>query len=231
MLTLDKTLVVTNSVSATSTDTIVIKQTSNIDWRSDTIAVGVDGAIKICVWPDTFSRTSNMALLRNVLPPAELRQHVGDYLTMRTIPLANPTHSVVCVSLSQNGKRVASCGYDGYVHVFDAASGERVASAEHGGDEVNGVCFSPDGRRVASCGKDGYVRVFDAASGRQVASAAHGGEVNGVCFSPDGRHVASCGNYGYVRVFKFSTEQEVTAGVDGGGAGNELSVDLHVEFI
>ena len=50
------------------------------------------------------------------------------------------------------GERVASCGDDGYVRVFDASSGARLASAEHGGGSVWGVSFSPDGGRVACAG-------------------------------------------------------------------------------
>ena len=73
-----------------------------------------------------------------------------------------PTGRVAVHSLafSPDGSRIASGGEDTTVRVWDAATGESVATLEGHSQEVISVAFSPDGSRIASGGGDKTVRVW-----------------------------------------------------------------------
>ncbi len=65
------------------------------------------------------------------------------------------------ISLSGDGSRIATGGYDGIVRVWKASSGELEYEYAGHEDYVYGVDFSADGRTVASCGTDGTVRLWE----------------------------------------------------------------------
>jgi WD40 repeat protein len=103
-------------------------------------------------------------------------------------------------AFSADGRLLAAGGSDGYVRVWDVATG-RLAGRFRAGSAsslVNmpavSVAFSPDGKLLATA--DGRtVRLWDPAAGRQVGSPlpAPGGAVNSVAFSPDGKQIAMAG--------------------------------------
>ena len=66
---------------------------------------------------------------------------------------------VRAVTLSPDGRWVASVSFDGTVRVWEAATGEEVARMVHEWT-VLAVAFSPDGRWVASGSADHTVRVW-----------------------------------------------------------------------
>jgi hypothetical protein len=74
------------------------------------------------------------------------------------------TSAVGTVALSGDGQLVASGSFDGTVKLWEAPSGQLLATL-HGRSLVYGVALSGDGRLVASGSFDGSVRLWEASSG------------------------------------------------------------------
>src|SRR5262249_54439614 len=70
--------------------------------------------------------------------------------------------TVLAVSFSPDGKRLASAGDDGMVRVWDTVTGQEALSLKGHTGTVTSVAFSPDGKRLASADSTGRVKVWDA---------------------------------------------------------------------
>jgi len=112
-----------------------------------------------------------------------------------TVIYCGHTNGVFSVAWSPNGKLIASCGYDGTLQVWEAATGNPVSIYR---DFIFnfGLSWSPDSKRVAVGGLDPRVRVVDANSGsvvytydtKDIGSNAFVGDV---AWSPDGKHIVA----------------------------------------
>ncbi len=65
------------------------------------------------------------------------------------------------VRYSPDGKRIASCGIDKTVRVWDSVTGDEKITLRGHDDTVWGLSFSPDGRRIVSAGFDKTARIWD----------------------------------------------------------------------
>ena len=113
---------------------------------------------------------------------------------------------VTAVAWSPDGKRIATGADDG-VRVWDAVTGEKLLSLEHG-SQVESVAWSPDGSRIAT-GSFGDVRVWDAVTGKELLSLGYGHLVESVAWSPDSRRIAAGYGVGDVRVLDAVTGVEL----------------------
>jgi WD40 repeat protein len=119
-----------------------------------------------------------------------------------------PVNGPMGLTLSPDGKQVATFGWDGPVRLWDIESAKEVRSfgdvATHGVPQVYQVVFSPDGRFLATAGgdEDRKVHIWEVSTGREVRRFQ--GHATGVCsvaFAPDGRTVASGGGESMILVW------------------------------
>jgi WD40 repeat protein len=101
---------------------------------------------------------------------------------------------VKAVAFSHDSRMLASAGEDGYVRLWDVATGQLMGSPLRGHRGiVNSVAFSPDGKMLASGGHDDRVLLWDVTSGKAISEVVlgKGGPVEGVTFSADGTLLAA----------------------------------------
>lgn len=122
------------------------------------------------------------------------------------------------VAFDPNGLRLATCGGDGLVRIWnvnDAGGlsplmkfeGQVKPGTASGYSPVTSVTFSPDGRFLASCGADQIVHVWDVQTkGETRGLRAHTDWVTSVAFSPDGRFLASAGVDKAARIFELTQQ-------------------------
>jgi eukaryotic-like serine/threonine-protein kinase len=98
---------------------------------------------------------------------------------------------VASVTFSTDGRRLASCGQDRTVRVWQIG-GEACQVLRGHTDEVFAVAFHPAGRRLASAGRDRAIWLWDLSRGEEVARLqGHTDYVWSLAFSPDGTTLAS----------------------------------------
>jgi WD40 repeat protein/Flp pilus assembly protein TadD len=151
------------------------------------------------------------------------RVHVWDTGDGRLIRVLAVHHTgqVRGVAYSPDGRWLASGTWedhmDGTIKVWDAASGNEMATLRHG-SAVDAIAVSPDGRLLASTGADGTVKLWDPGSPKQpirtltgLANSPDGPYVAtaSAAFSPDGRYVASASSAKIVRLWSVSSGQQV----------------------
>ncbi len=77
------------------------------------------------------------------------------------------------VAWSRDGRRLATCGKDGVLLVFNAQTGDHVAQLMRGAgtSELHAVDWSPDGRKILTGGYDLTARGWDAFRGHAIEAA------------------------------------------------------------
>ena len=99
---------------------------------------------------------------------------------------------VNCVAFSPDGTRIASASADKTIRIWDAQTGEEVATLTGHTDAVVTVAYSPDGSKLASGSDDRTVRLWDTRTGKELqVIREHATPVRSVVFRPDGQVLAS----------------------------------------
>lgn len=78
---------------------------------------------------------------------AELDKHTGE---------------VWQIEFSHDGKRLASCGIDRHVIIWDVPSLDVLFKLDGHEGGVGNLAWSPDDTMLVSCGRDHYARIWDA---------------------------------------------------------------------
>jgi hypothetical protein len=85
--------------------------------------------------------------------------------------LPGHTGGVYRVRWSPDGSRLATCGQDALIRVFDAVTGDLVLRFNHGSAlEVRAADWSHDGRQLLTGGDDQLVRVWDSSRSIELAT-------------------------------------------------------------
>jgi WD40 repeat protein len=119
------------------------------------------------------------------------------------------TPGALCISVSPDGKTLATGGSDGFLRLRDTGTGlERAALDAHTG-RVCAVAFAPKGKLLATCGADHNVRLWDNSGSALRTLAGHRRPVFAVAFSPSGEMLASAGEEGEIRLWNAKTGKEL----------------------
>lgn len=107
--------------------------------------------------------------------------------------------SVMALAAHPQRAVVASAGQDGWVHIWDLASGNRECSLSVPEQWVEHLQWSPQGDYIAaSSGR--YCRVWTAAGDLVWTSTEHASTVSGIAWSPAGELLSAC--YGQVSIWQ-----------------------------
>ncbi|QDZ20846.1 WD40 repeat domain-containing protein [Chloropicon primus] len=76
-------------------------------------------------------------------------------------PPAGSTTSISCLSFSPSGDKLATCGWDGKVHIWNAEDGSHTVTFSGHTGKICCLGWNDEGTKLASGGNDGFVKVWD----------------------------------------------------------------------
>ena len=95
-------------------------------------------------------------------------------------------------AFSADGRYIVSGSFDKTLKLWDASTGDKLATLAGHRGSVHACAFSADGRRIVSASDDKTLKLWDAQTGAELAALeGHMLEVRAFAFSPDGRHIVS----------------------------------------
>ncbi|MEK7468024.1 MAG: protein kinase [Planctomycetota bacterium] len=107
---------------------------------------------------------------------------------------------------SPDNRRLATCGNDYLVRLWDLSTGTEIAHSDAHDGPVAGVAFSPDGRRLLSWSGDGTARLWDGETLRPVVTLeGHTRGIGGAKYSADGAVVLTWSGDGTARLWSLSS--------------------------
>jgi len=133
--------------------------------------------------------------------------------------LAEDGSGIRSLSISPNGKKIASASYDDSIRICETATGKELVKFKfseandidrRGGSVLSlVVAFSPDSKAIAA-GIDRSLQVFDIATGKKVLHCkGHPEKILSIAFSPDGGEVVSADVTGIIRYWSVTTGKEI----------------------
>jgi hypothetical protein len=163
-----------------ATDRSLVRRIGNLAQRTHAIAFNGDGSL-LAVAAGTPGRMGEIKLFNP--QTGELVADLGTF-----------ADEVFDVEFTRDGARLAACGADRTIRVYDVAERREVKSIEAHADWVMAIAWSPDGTMLASAGRDKAAKLIDAKSGTVLVTyPGHDEQVFDVVFSANGNQVFSAG--------------------------------------
>ena len=111
-------------------------------------------------------------------------------LPLRTVIQKGHPSSILAVSVSQDGKLLATGSDDKTIKLWSIESGREIRSFSDHKSGVLDVDFSSDGRLIASAGRDLTFKIWDVATGKLLQSNKDNDRgISSVAFSPDNNYL------------------------------------------
>ncbi len=173
--------------------------------NSKQVALGLRG--KISIWDTETGSELNELLLKPNQYVADVDYNkqgtliiscAGNQIQVWDLPTstitATMTHDskVESISVSPDGKFIASAGAGDGVSLWASDSRQKLATFDHQ-CRVYSTVFSHDTTRLFTAGEDGVIRIWDLTHFQQVGSLhGHSRYVHSLAFSPDAHTLVSC---------------------------------------
>jgi eukaryotic-like serine/threonine-protein kinase len=174
----------------------------------------VDGYVHLCAFsPDgTFLAAAGPGL------------RVWNVQTGQQVWRTAPTELMTDVAYKPDGRSLAGSSFEGWIGVWDAATGTQSTILPAHRGEIHRIAFSPDGKRLATAGRDRVLRIWDLSAGSApMELRGHRSDIWDVAYSPDGSRLASAGFLdGNVRLWDSGHPQECLELRDGAGAATNM---------
>ena len=121
-----------------------------------------------------------------------------------TIATDNP---ITAVALLSDGSRIASGEDSGVIRLWDAISGQRMATVRGHAGQILNLAWSPNRKLLASGSADGTVKLWDVSFGREVRTFfdQQSNHVYCVAWSPNGERLASASGDSTVALWDVAT--------------------------
>ena len=138
------------------------------------------------------------ALIGNVYEGRERNRLEGHDDTVRSI------------SISPDGKTLASGSSDKTIKLWDVETGREIRTLPGHDDWVRSISFSPDGQTLASGSSDKTIKLWDVETGAEIRTLpGHDRQVLSVSFSPDGQTLASGSSDNTIKLWDVETGAEI----------------------
>lgn len=114
-------------------------------------------------------------------------------------------------------RRLATCGGDGLIKIWDVQSGEEIRVMRGHQGAVYAISASPSGKELASAGVDGQVRIWDSDTGQLRRSIdARSGSILSLAHDPSGQRLAVAGADGRVTIWSTRSGSRLLGPLMGG---------------
>lgn len=151
-----------------------------------------------------------------------------DNLTPRVEVVLGHDREATAVTLSPEGRYVASGGVDSIVRIWDTKTGKQVVELSGHRGRIQDLSFAPSGRSLVSSDWYGNVKLWHIPQGKLIATLkSKGATVTSLAFGPMGDQLAGTTTDGRVLLWDLWTNKRLGELMERWPSGATLSVAFH----